>query len=922
MTEFVFTSPGVKFKERDLTYVTRNVGITTLGLAGETLKGPAFEPFYIKDRPQFLDKFGAQDTSKYSNGNLRYQLPYVANAYLQESDQLWVTRVLGLSGYDAGSAWTISLNAGVDPSTIVSGTTSDGSREFTDNTFFGTPVYTVGQEGAAFSGFIKNEDGVSFIGSYYTFTVTSISGGTGNVDYVETPLTGTPYVQYQDMVLAVLRSKATVTDNVDAPSVTTFTVNAIDFDSNLTNDGTGDLFREFTLYVSLSDGGTATYNVSMNPNASNFIANVLGTTPTAKQSHIWVEAVYPDLISKLDVDGDAFTPETMLSGIASYAFGISNNIIKNTDGIFVNRKEKFKTPETPWVVSQLKGNIVDRLFKFVSISDGDDANQEIKVSIVNINPETLEFDVIIRSFYDTDANMNILESFTRCSLIQSKTNFIGQRIGTTDDNYELLSKYVMVELAADIKPESFPAGFEGYWFNTFKTAVTPKIFYKTSYAYTDKIAKTSLGISNTAYNTANSVGIGVNQNFFNYNGWKNSESNPTGFTKTKGFHMDVDASIVLADNLDPLEFEVGISSFKSIQDVLLPSNAYNSIKTRKFTIAFSGGFDGWDINRTNRTHTDLYREGGIYDGVGAGVTPANDYQAWETAINTFSNPEKITINLFATPAINWSDNTTLVTKTIEMIEEQRTDSLYIIDAPNIDIAMSIGDNNNTDVVASNDIVDLLNSTDIDSSYACTYFPFIQVKDTQNNVNVYIPPTGEVAKAIAYTDTKKFPWYAPAGLERGVTDARRSKYKLSQEARDVLYKGRINPMVDFSNTGTAIFGQKTLQVRESALDRINVRRLLLQIKVLISNIAMRLIFEQNDQATIDQFKQKTNPILDGIKRDRGLLEFKVVMDDTINTPETLDRNELYGEIYLKPTRSLEKIGIGFTIAPSGASFSEI
>ena len=256
-----------------------------------------------------------------------------------------------------------------------------------------------------------------------------------------------------------------------------------------------------------------------------------------------------------------------------------------------------------------------------------------------------------------------------------------------------------------------------------------------------------------------------------------------------------------------------------------------------------------------------------------------------------------------------------------MIEQQRTDSLYIIDTPDVNIGQVVGEQK-VDVVAANDIVDLLDTAEIDSNYSCTYFPWIQIRDTQNNVNVFIPATGEVVKAMAFTDNSSFPWFAPAGLNRGVTDARKSKYKLSLEARDILYAGRINPMADFADSGTAIFGQKTLQVRESALDRINVRRLLLQIKVLIANIAIRLVFEQNDQATIDQFLQKATPVLDTIRRERGLQEFRIKMDDSNNTPESRDRNELYGEIFLKPTRAVEFIGITFTITPSGASFADV
>jgi len=130
------------------------------------------------------------------------------------------------------------------------------------------------------------------------------------------------------------------------------------------------------------------------------------------------------------------------------------------------------------------------------------------------------------------------------------------------------------------------------------------------------------------------------------------------------------------------------------------------------------------------------------------------------------------------------------------------------------------------------------------------------------------------------------------------------------------------LADFPDSGTAIFGQKTLQVRQSALDRINVCRLLLQVKVLIANIAIRLVFEQNDQATIDQFISKATPVLDTIKRERGLTDFRIKMDSSNNTPETIDRNELFGEIFLKPTRAVEFIGITFTITPTGASFNDV
>jgi len=927
MAEFVFTSPGVKFKELDLTYVTRNVGITTLGVVGETLKGPAFEPVFVQDKTEYANRFGGQSVKRFADGNLQYQLPYVANSYLEESNQLWVTRVLGLSGYDAGTAWAVTLDAGLDPTTITQGATTTGLiATFTNNTYLGVTLNASGDTGVSFSGFTKT-GATGFRGISHSFVVTAYNStyGSGTTSGNSTVFTGTEYSAYSNMVLAIVRSRGYTHDVVNAPPVNIFKTTTLSISGNTTIGGIGDLYGTFRLNAS-SGTTKATYVVSMNPDASSFLPNVIGLEPTDKLTMVWVESTYPDLIKKLDGDGASYPTGLTsfgIAGVSSYAYGVNDDLIICDSNFFTDYKTQFKTPETPWVVSQVKGNAVSRLFKLISISDGNAANQEIKITIQNINPITLEFDIIIRNFYDTDANPSVLESFTRCGLLKGNNNYIGQRIGTTDGEYDLQSKYVMVELAPELTVGDFPAGFEGYLFNNYAMSATtgayagvaPKIFYKTKYEDNERIKKVYLGVSELAYNAATSVGTGINQNFFNFNGQVGGSSH----VKTHGFHMDIDASGVTSFGYS---FDCGDGVFQTIGDVQEPTNPYYLISTRKFTFAPAGGFDGWNVYRLGRSYGDDFRQNGIYDGVAPNAIPNNDFQAWEVGIDTFSNPEEVTINLFSTPGINWSNQNILVQNTIEMIEQQRTDTLYVIDSPDVSIDITVGDNGKADVVASADIVDLLDTADIDSSYSCTYFPWIQMRDTQNNVNVYIPATGEVVRAMAYTDNTSFPWFAPAGLNRGVTNARKSKYKLSLEARDILYAGRINPMADFADTGTAIFGQKTLQVKESALDRINVRRLLLQIKVLIANIAIRLVFEQNDQTTIDQFLSKSTPILDTIKRERGLYDFRIKMDDSNNTVETRDRNELYGEIFLKPTRAVEFIGITFTITPSGASFADV
>lgn len=922
MSDFVFTSPGVKFRERDLSYVTKTVSITTLGVAGETLKGPAFQPIYIEDKDQFKSRFGAQSTEKYSNGSLRYQLPYVANSYLNESNQLWVTRVLGLSGYDAGKLYALTLSAGVDPATTgATASVTNGTGTIVNNYFLGTRLTQTGQTGSYFSGFTKISAS-GFTGNLVQFTATTLNAGSGTTATKTTVLSGTSYSKYENMVLAVIRSKAQITDNADQTPTYYFEVGNLTITNNTTNTGTGDIYGTFNINVDYNDDPSTTenealnsvsYTASLNPNSKDFISNVIGTKVFAKNSPIWIEAIYPDLIKKLDADG--------------IAYGVNTTILDVDTASVSDYNTQFQTPESPWVVSELRGSEIDRLFKFISISDGDSANKEIKISIQNIDPVTKEFDIIVRDFYDTDDNVTVLESFSRCTMNPNLSNYIARKIGTSDGEYDLNSIYIMLELAENAPIDAFPCGFEGFYQNDYALSATssssnvsgkaPLISYKQSYLTTDKLKKTYLGISERGYDGTSLVGSGLNQNLFNYIGNIGS-----GKIKSKGFHLDSGATAYYTDgSVNIGEFEVGAGPLRTYADINSNSDTYYDEKSRKFTLTVAGGFDGWNVYRNYRTNTDLYRMGGILDGVDEGVTPTNDYQAWQTAIGTFSNPEEVSINLFSTPGLNWSDHNTLVKETIDMVEDNRADSLYVIDSPDIDITVS-SDNKKTDVLAAEEIVALLDDADIDSNYSTTYFPYIQMADSQNNVNVWLPPTCEVLKSMVYTDNVKFPWFAPAGLTRGVTKAKKTKYNLSQDARDILYKGRINPIADFKDVGTTIWGQKTLQVKESALDRINVRRLLLYLKVLVSNISIRLVFEQNDQTTRDEFITKVTPILDTIKRERGLYDFRVKMDDTINTNESIDRNELYGEIALQPSKSVEFIGIGFTLTPTGASFENI
>lgn len=881
---FTFVSPSVQIKIKDISFVNESIGLTTAGLVGETPKGPAFQAIPIDSKTKYRNMFGGKSTEKLGD-KLKYTLPYYADSYLSESNQLYVTRVLGLSGYEVGAGWGIRISAGIDLTTTASTTTTTGTTTFTNSTFLGQTI--IAQTGVTYNiepDFVKI-NATDFTGSSTNYVIDNFEfvagvGYTGNTTFSSTTITGTSYSEYENMLVAVLRTRGSYVGNTlvyDASAVT------------ITGASTN-VFDDFTITVN----GSESYTVSLNPNASNFITKVLGDNEKDKATKVFVESTYPELIKKLENGG--------------FAYGVNGTLV----GLDVSNKADyavpFRTPETPWVVSELRGNKLERLFKFVSISDGNSANKEIKISIQNINLSTREFDVVIRDFNDTDNNIVPLETFSRCSLNRELNTFIGKRIGD-NNNYDNISSYVYLEFADidSLNSDAIPAGFEGYNLRKYtsdvvdsSSAQTPTIFYKTSYSETDRLPRTYLGISERGYDLTNTTGKGVDQNFFNYAG----VTSTSGLTKTKGFHMDSGATGTYTDGTYSLgEFETGAGDFKLASDVEVSTSPYFNRASRKFTLVPYGGFDGWDIYRDERTLSDTFRKGA------SNYTVNNDWDAYKKGIETFSNPEDFDMNVFATPGINWSDNEALVNEALDMVES-RGDTFYVIDAPDLPNSETY----------SQDITDLLATTNFDTYLCGTAGPWVKVFDQDNNSNVYIPPTGDILRNMAFTDNVRFPWFAPAGLTRGLINAKDVRTKLKTTDRDTLYAGRINPILKKGST-IALYGQKTLQVRDSALDRMNVVRMLLYAAKLVSTISTQLLFDQNDDIVVGQFLDKVRPLLDTIVRERGLSEYKINYTG-INTNESRDRNELYFDIYLKPIAALEFIGINFIVTPSGANFSLI
>jgi hypothetical protein len=238
--------------------------------------------------------------------------------------------------------------------------------------------------------------------------------------------------------------------------------------------------------------------------------------------------------------------------------------------------------------------------------------------------------------------------------------------------------------------------------------------------------------------------------------------------------------------------------------------------------------------------------------------------------------------------------------------EERSDCFYIMDT-----------NAYTDTV----VQAVAQANDVDSNYAATYYPWVKTIDVNTNKLIAVPPSVLLPGVFASNDRVAAEWFAPAGLNRGgLIGAVAVQNRLTQSEKDTLYEGKVNPIVQFPGQGIVVFGQKTLQDKPSALDRINVRRLLLTVRKYIASTSRYLVFEQNTAETRNRFLNIVNPYLESIQQRQGLYAFRVVMDDSNNTPDVIDRNIMKGAIYLQPTKTAEFIQIDFNILPTGAAFN--
>lgn len=630
--------------------------------------------------------------------------------------------------------------------------------------------------------------------------------------------------------------------------------------------------------LTVTGSGNVTYtasDLSFLETNSNFITNVFGTAPVSSSSvPAYVYAVFPTALT--------------LAGSGSIQLSASTSSMPMTNN--------YSHASTPWIQSQTIGSQVYNLFKIHTLGDGVTANKDIKISITGISPSTNPdseygtFTLLVRKFDDTDTSLNVLEEWSNLNLDPDSPNYIARRIGnsvpTLDPNtnetfyegdFANTSRYIRVEMSPTIIPENaVPYGF-------------------------DKLNQVVAAVADTAvspiYTTTRFVSGSDRRYFYGFDFSK--LDNLSYVTSTYGT-----TTIGTAFNIGNLGLEVPSGSV-SRSIALTGSNSRADVGYRRFSVPFQGGFDGFNPAREVKIGSEITETNS--QGYNLNGSSAAGSIAYKRALDAVSNPDNIDFNLLVIPGVIQRLHSYIAQEAIDLCET-RGDAFYIMDIG------ALGDSITT-VTGQAEA--------IDTNYAATYYPWVRVLDTNTNKLLWMPPSVVLPEVYAYNDTVGAEWFAPAGLNRGgVPAAVGVKARLNQSQRDELYESKVNPIAQFPGQGICVWGQKTLQRRASALDRVNVRRLLITVKKFIASSARYLVFEQNTEATRNRFLNIVNPYLAGIQQRSGLTAFRVVMDETNNTPDIIDRNILQGAIYLQPTRTAEFIKLDFNILPSGAIFDTI
>jgi hypothetical protein len=698
------------------------------------------------------------------------------------------------------------------------------------------------------------------------------------------------------------------------------------------------------------------YEFSIDPSSTKYITNVFGNDATAGDPNKYVVG------SKLEASYIYKAFEDAMAAVFADKnhYCISASALPNSGAGFLGEPMEFKDnysldltngdsqfslthATTPWIFSQKVANYGTntstrfRLFRLHTLSDGTVTNTSYKVEISNVKlagtvagTDWGTFTLIVRSYSDTDRKPIVYERYDNLTLDPESSNYIARRIG---DRYNYIkydgkiiefgtfannSSNIRVEMGENPWPiTAVPYGFEAYAtpINSSIGRWTPPMKYTRASLYGSSIGKYPSGVNfddaptgadaelSSLYPTS-SAGIGSandNKQYFAplpvFGGYSSVGGNVEFALDNVYNDWGVGNGTLLAASLSgsvPAEYDA--------------TNEGTYVKLRKFILGFQGGFDGQTPAMPINVGGDIIP--GNTQGLNCTNSTAAGSIAYKQCIGALSNADEFDINMIVTPGIVHQHHSYITNMVVDMCEG-RGDVFYIMD-------LYVDDGNPT----SGQIDEVVGYAGAyDTNYAASYYPWVKILDTNTNTIVTVPPSVVLPAVYAQNDRSAAEWFAPAGLNRGgIPQAVQVTDRTTHTERDTLYEGKVNPIAAFPGTGIAVWGQKTLQDSASALDRVSVRRLLINLKKYIGAVAKSITFEQNVSSTRNRFMSMVNPYLESVQQRSGLYAFFIKCDDENNSPDVVDKNILYLQIWLKPAKVSEFIVVDMTITPSGVTFS--
>lgn len=957
--KFRFVSPGVQIKEIDKSQLPNPSADIGPVVIGRFQRGPGMVPVTVNSYLEFVETFGSPvrgggSTDVWRDGNTTSPLyaAYAAQAWLKNSTPLTVVRLLGMqhptpttTGFEQAGWKTTNLN----------GTTLNSTNGGAVGLFVipSSSVYTQNITGTLAAIFYVNNGAIRLVGN----DMNGVSVGS-NGDAVFVGNVGSQY-EFQAIVEDANQNQVlNTTFNFNAQS-SKYIRKVFNTNPTLVNSDVTPAESLKTYFL----GETFENNLRrlVSENSGNISGHVFGALVMLENG----------TVAGADFQGLDAQP-------AKSGWIISQQLSNATGSFQPNNMTKLFRLVTnrgdgsgEWEQKNLK----------VSIFDIKPSNSQFY--------RYGTFSLGIRKIDDTDANPQFVEVYTGLSLDPQSPNYIAARLGdkylTWDNterrnitlgNFDNVSKYVRVEMnpiveQGGVEPELLPFGFFG-----------PPRFAKITLASGSAVAATAMlkgtgsmpyapagGGGTVAFSSGPAVGASVQLHFprlelrvsssdagtlRNSNAFFGVTTQKIGSSKfdedyrdlvrarpdgVDSYIQDSNTEYSFVFSLDDIvavsgstEISLWVSGSRQMggsvtalgaTNITGSTDGYKRILDRghdRFTLPLFGASDGLDL-----TERDPFRN--TYLAKGGGVETGN-YAVYsvQRALDSVSDPEVLNMNILTVPGITHNG----LTKKVLDVSEQRADALGIIDLDgnyqpetenNLDESLRLGSLNTT--------ITNLKARALNSSYGCTYYPWVKIRDQDTSAPLWVPPSVVALGTMAFSQEQSNVWFAPAGFNRGgltqgssglqVIDVRE---KLTSKMRDKLYEVGINPIASFPSEGIVIFGQKTLQATPSALDRINVRRLVLFLKKEISKISSKLLFDPNVDTTWNRFTGQVKPLLEKVKSGFGITSFKLVLDTTTTTPEEIDRNMMYAKIFIKPAYAIEFIGIDFVVTNTGASFEDL